>query len=139
MVLISGDMFEGLLKDRDFATKVRRFVETQEGGRGDTGGSGGTGDTGARGSSRLVEESSQDDMEIDEEVNERRIHRGETRCDFCKRDFDTIRALKIILERCTRAKLDLYVLSVKRDLTPELGWRTIRTKLWKGRREQKML
>ena len=75
MVLISGDMFEGLLKDRDFATKVRRFVETQEG---DTGGNGGTGDTGARGSSRLVEESSQDDMEIDEEVKERRIHRGET-------------------------------------------------------------
>ena len=75
MVLISGDMFEGLLKDRGFATKVRRFVETQEGGRGDTGGSGGTGDTGARGSSRLVEESGQDDMEIDEEVKERRIHK----------------------------------------------------------------
>ena len=37
MVLISGDMFDRLLKDRDFATKVRRFVETQEGGRGDTG------------------------------------------------------------------------------------------------------
>ena len=53
MVLISGDMFEGLLKDRDFATKVRRFVETQEGGRGDTGGSGGTGDRGARGRSRF--------------------------------------------------------------------------------------
>ena len=28
MVLISRDMFDGLLKDRDFATKVRRFVET---------------------------------------------------------------------------------------------------------------
>ena len=79
MVLISGDMFDGLLKDRDFATKVRRFVEKQEGGRGDTGGSGSTGDRGDRGSSRLVEESSQDDMEIDEEVRDRRIHRGETR------------------------------------------------------------
>ena len=75
MILISGDMFEGLLKDRDFATKVRRFVETQEGGRGDTGGNGGTGDTGARGISRLVKESSQDNIEIDEEVKERRIHR----------------------------------------------------------------
>ena len=30
MVLISGDMFDGLLKDRDFATKVRRFVETRK-------------------------------------------------------------------------------------------------------------
>ena len=132
-------MFDGLLKDRDFATKVRRFVETQEGGRGDTGGSGSTGDRGDRGHSRLVEESSQDDMEIDEEVKERRIHRGETRCDFCKRDFGTTGALKIILERCTRAKLDFYVLSVKRDLIQEWGWRTIRTNVWKGRREQKML
>ena len=133
MVLISGDMFDGLLKDRDFATKVRRFVETQEGGRGDTGGSGSTGDRGDRGSSRLVEESSQDDMEIDEEVKERRIHRGETRCDFCKRDS------KIILERCTRAKLDFYVLSVKGDLIQEWEWRTIRTNVWKGRRGQKVL
>ena len=139
MVLISGDMFDGLLKDRDFATKVRRFVETQEGGRGDTGGSGSTGDRGDRGSSRLVEESSQDDMEIDEEVRDRRIHRGETRCEFCKRDFGTTRALKNNLERCTRAKLDLYVLSVKRDLIQEWGWRTIRTNVWKGRRGQKML
>ena len=37
MVLISGEMFEGLLKDRDFASEVRKFVETQEDGRGDTG------------------------------------------------------------------------------------------------------
>ena len=51
-------------------------METQEGGRGDTGGSGSTVDRGDRGSSRLVEESSQDDVEIDEEVKERRIHRG---------------------------------------------------------------
>ena len=43
MVLISGDMFDGLLKYRDLATKVRRFMETQKGGRGDTGGSGSTG------------------------------------------------------------------------------------------------
>ena len=138
MVLISGDMFDGLLKDRDFPTKVRKFVETQEGGRGDTGGSGSTGDRGDRASSRLVEESSQDDMEIDEEVRDRRIHRGETRCDFCKRDFGT-RLSKIILERCTRAKLDLYVLSVKRDLIQEWGWRTIKTNVWKGRRGEKML
>ena len=75
MVLISGDMFDGLLKDRDFATKVRRFVETEEGGRGDTRGIGSTGD---RGSSRLVGENSQDEMEIDEEVKEKRIHRGVT-------------------------------------------------------------
>ena len=86
-----------------------------------------------------MEESSQDDMEIDEEVKERRIHRGETRCDFCKRDFAQQGLSKIILERCTRAKLDFYVLSVKRDLIQEWGWRTIRTNVWKGRRGQKML
>ena len=34
MVLISGDMFDRLLKGSNFATKLRRFVETQEGGRG---------------------------------------------------------------------------------------------------------
>ena len=136
MVLISGDMFDGLLKDRDFATKVRRSVETQEGGRGDTGGSGSTGD---RGSSRLVEESSQDDMEIDEEVKERRIHGGRQGVTSAKGTLAQQGLSKIILERCTRAKLDFYVLSVKRDLIQEWGWRTIRTNVWKERRGQKML
>ena len=140
MVLISRDMFDGLLKDRDFATKVRRFVETQEGGRGDTGGSGSTGDRGDRRSSRLVEESSQDDMEIDEEVKERRIHReGRQGVTSAKGTLAQQGLSKIILERCTRAKLDFYVLSVKRDLIQEWGWRTIRTNVWKGRRGQKML
>ena len=134
MVLISGDMFDGLLKDRDFATIVRRFVETQEGGRGDTGGSGSTGDRGNRGSSRLVEESSQDDMEIDEEVKERRIHRERQGVTSAKGTLAQQGHSKIILERCTRAKLDFYVLSVKRDLIQEWGWRTIRTNVWKGSR-----
>ena len=139
MVLISRDMFDGLLKDRDFATKVRRFVETQEGGRGDTGGSGSTGNRGDRGSSRLVEESSQDDMEIDEEVKDRRIHRGGQGVISAKGILAQQGLSKIILERCTRAKLDLYVLSVKRDLIQEWGWRTIRTNVWKRRMGQKML
>ena len=139
MVLISGVMFDGLLKDRDFATKVRRFVETQEGGRGDTGGSGSTGDRGGRGSSRLVEESNQDDMEIDEEVKERRIHREETRCDFCKSDFGTTRALKNHFRKMYQGKVRFLCVKCKRDLIQEWGWRTIRTNVWKGKRGQKIL
>ena len=139
MVSISGDMFDGLLKDRDFATKVRMFVVTQEGGRGDTGGSGSTGDRGDRGSSRLVEESSQDDMEIDEEVRKEEFIRGRQAVTSAKGTLAQQGLSKIILERCTRAKLDFYVLSVKRDLIQEWGWRTIRTNVWKGRRGQKML
>ena len=48
-------------------------METEEGGSGDTRGIRSTGD---RGSSRLVGENSQDGTEIDEEVKERRLHRG---------------------------------------------------------------
>ena len=107
-------------------------METQEGGRGDTGGSGSTEDRGDRGSSRLVEESSQDDMEIDEEVKERRIHRRRQGVTSAKGTSAQQGLSKIILERCTRAKLDFYVLSVKRDLIQEWGWRTIRTNVWKG-------
>ena len=59
-------------------------METQEGARGNTGGSGSTGNRGDRGSSRLVEESSQDDMEIDEKVKERRIHGGRQGVTFAK-------------------------------------------------------
>ena len=78
-------------------------------------------------------------MEIDEEVKERRIHRWETRFDSAKGTLAQQGLSKIILERCTRAKSDFYVLSVKRDLIQEWGWRTIRTNVWKGRRGQKML
>ena len=111
-------MFDGLLKDGDFATKVRRFVETQEGGRGDTGGSGSTGD---RGSLRLVEESSQDDMEIDEEVKERRIHRGKTRCDFCKRDFGTTRALKNHFRKMHQGKVRFLCVKCKKGFNTRMG------------------
>ena len=132
MVLISGDMFDGLLKDRDFATKVRRFVETQEGGRGDTGGSGSTGDRGDRGSSRLVEESSQDDMEIDEEVKERRIHRGETRCDFCKRDFGTTRALKNHFRKMHQGKVIFLCVKCKKGFNTKMGMENHKNKCMEG-------
>ena len=39
-VLVSAEMFEGLLKDREFADKVRNFVQSQE-GRGTGVGTGG--------------------------------------------------------------------------------------------------
>ena len=86
MVIVSGEIFEGLLKGREFADKVRTSVESQA-GRGTGGGMWGS-------SSRVIEESSQSEMEIDEEVRERTIHRGETRCDLCQRDFETMRAFK---------------------------------------------
>ena len=132
MVLISGDMFDGLLKDRDFATKVRRFVETQEGGRGDIGGSGSTGDRGHRASSRLVEESSQDDMEIDEEVRDRRIHRGETRCDFCKRDFGTTRALKNHFRKMHQGKVRFICVKCKKGFNTRMGMENHKNKCMEG-------
>ena len=49
MVLVSGEMFEGLLKGRQFAEKVRTFVVSEE-GRGTGGG------TGRGSSSRIIEE-----------------------------------------------------------------------------------
>ena len=132
MVLISRDMFDGLLEDRDFATKVRRFVETQEGGRGDTGGSGSTGDRGDRGSSRLVEESSQDDTEIDEEVKDRRIHRGETRCDFCKRDFGTTRALKNHFRKMHQGKVRFICVKCKKGFNTRMGMENHKNKCMEG-------
>ena len=44
MVFVSGEMFEGLLEDREFADKVRTFVQSHEGkstGGGTGGGTGG--------------------------------------------------------------------------------------------------
>ena len=35
--------------------------------------------------SGVIEESCQSEMEIDEEVREKTIHRGETRCNLCQR------------------------------------------------------
>ena len=132
MVLICGDMFDGLLKDRDFPRKVRRFVETQEGGRGDTGGSGSTGDRGDRGSSRLVEESSQNDMEIDEEVKEKRIHRGETRYDFCKRDFGTTRALKNHFRKMHKGKVRFLCAKCKKGFNTRMGMENHKNKYMEG-------
>ena len=43
MVLVSGEMFEGLLKNREFADKVRNFVQSQEGRSTGVGTDGGTG------------------------------------------------------------------------------------------------
>ena len=129
MLLVSGEMFEGLLKDRQFVKKVRTFVVSEE-GRGTGGGTGGS--TGRVSSSRIIEESSQSEMEIDEEVRDRRIESGETRCELCQREFETTRAFKNHFRKMHQGKVRFMCNKCTKGFNTRIGMENHKNKCMEG-------
>ena len=71
-------------------------------------------------------------MEIDEEVKDRRIHRGETRCDFCKRDFGTTRALKNHFRKMHQGKVRFICVKCKKGFNTRMGMENHKNKCMEG-------
>ena len=131
MVIVSGEMFEGLLKNRELLTRSglllnHKQVEVQgvvqrvvQGGS----------------SSRVIEESSQSEMEIDEEVRERTIHRGKTRCDLCQRDFETTRAFKNHYRKMHQGKVRFLCTKCKKGFNTRIGMENHKNKCMEEEKE----
>ena len=108
---------------------MRTFLVSEE-GRGTEGGTGGG--TGRGSSSRIIEESSQSEMEIDEEVRDRRIERGETRCELCQRDFETIRAFKNHFRKMHQGKVRLMCSKCTKGFNTRIGMENHKNKCMEG-------
>ena len=81
-------------------------------------------------STRVIDESSQDEMQVGDEVP-LFFELGKTRCEFCKRDFMTTKALRDHNKKLIWGKLNLNVKSVRKDSGPEMVLKITKMTVWK--------